>query len=70
MGISPDSNKVLVLVIKLSFQIGLHEKDKRVIKFNKSYFVAPVGEGVGNITKLAGDSVLYRVTSIEELKLL
>lgn len=62
IGISPNSKYDSGFRIKLSFQIGLHEKDKELLNLIKSYF------GVGKISILAGDSVLYRVTSIEELK--
>jgi hypothetical protein len=64
IGISPNSKSSSGFRIKLSFQIGLHEKDKEFLNIIQSYF------GVGNISKLAGDSVLYRVTSIEELKII
>ena len=64
IGISPDNKSSSGFRIKLSFQIGLHEKDKELLNLIKFYF------GVGNISKLAGDSVLYRVTSIEELKII
>jgi len=62
IGISPNSKYYSGFIIKLSFQIGLHKKDKELLNLIKSYF------GVGKISILAGDSVLYRVTSIEELK--
>jgi hypothetical protein len=61
IGISPDNKCSSGFRIKLSFQIGLHEKDKELLNF---IF------GVGKVSKLAADSVLYRVTSIEELKVI
>lgn len=64
IGISPDNKCSSGFRIKLSFQIGLHEKDKELLNLIKSYF------GVGKVSKLAADSVLYRVSSIEELKVI
>jgi hypothetical protein len=64
IGISPNSKSSSGFIIKLSFKIGLHKKDKELLNLIKSYF------GVGKISILASDSVLYRVSSIEELKLI
>ena len=58
IGISPDNKCSSGFRIKLSFQIGLHEKDKELLNLIKYYF------GLGKISILAGDLVLYRVTSI------
>ncbi len=58
IGISPNSKYDSGFRIKLSFQIGLHEKDKELLNLIKYYF------GLGKISILAGDLVLYRVTSI------
>jgi len=64
IGITPNSKSSLKYRIKLSFQIGLHKKDKELLNLIKSYF------GVGEINKLAEDSVLYKVTSIEQLQII
>lgn len=64
IGLSPDKNYNSGYRVKLSFQIGLHEKDLGLLKLIISYF------GVGKISKLASNSVLYRVTSIDELKVI
>lgn len=64
IGISPDSRSSLNYRVKLTFQIGLHKKDEELLNLIKSYF------GVGTINKLAGDSVIYRVTSIEDLQII
>jgi hypothetical protein len=64
IGISPDNKSSSNFRIKLSFQIGLHEKDKDLLDLIKSYF------GVGKVSKLASNSVLYRVSSIDELKVI
>lgn len=64
IGLSPDKKYNSGYRVKLSFQIGLHEKDLGLLKLIISYF------GVGKISKLASNSVLYRVTSIDELKVI
>ena len=64
IGISPDKNYNSGYRVKLSFQIGLHENDLALLKLINSYL------GVGKISKLASNSVLYRVSTIEELKVI
>jgi len=63
IGISPEKNNSGYRV-KLSFQIGLHKKDLALLKLINSNF------GVGKISKLASDSVLFRVSSIDDLKVI
>ena len=59
IGLSPDKKYNSGYRVKLSFQIGFHEKDLGLLKLIISYF------GVGKISKLTSNSVLYRVTSID-----
>lgn len=63
IGISPEKNNSGYRV-KLSFQIGLHKKDLALLKLINSNF------GVGKISKLASNSVLFRVSSIDDLKII
>lgn len=56
------SNKSITgFYIQLSFQIGLHKKDRFLLELIKSYF------GVGNILTKNKDMVFYQVTSIKDL---
>ena len=48
----------------MTFQIGLHLKDKALLESIKEFF------GVGNITKLDYKSFQYRVCSLNELKVI
>lgn len=64
IGLSPDNNYSSGYRVKLSFQIGLHEKDLALLKLINSYF------GVGKISKLASNLVLYRVSTMDELKVI
>jgi hypothetical protein len=53
MGISQDSRSKLGYRVKLSFQIGLHEKDLALLKRIKTFF------GVGSIVKQGLESRFY-----------
>lgn len=64
IGISPDKKYNSGYRVKLSFQIGLHEKDLALLNLINSYF------GIGKISKLASNSVLFIVSSIDELKVI
>jgi hypothetical protein len=64
IGISPDKRFSSGYRVKLSFQIGLHIKDSGLLKLISSYF------GIGIISKLSSDSVLYRVSTIEGLRII
>ena len=61
--ISVDRNKELKIgwTVQLTFQIGLHYKDKALLEEIKNFF------GVGNITKQGPESFQYRVSSIKDL---
>ena len=48
--------------VNLSFNIGLHNKDLELLKLIKAYF------GKGGIIKLGKQSSLFRISSIEDLK--
>lgn len=48
-------------VVELCFQIGLHQKDRPLLELIQLFF------GVGKITKLGKDSILYRVSSNKDL---
>lgn len=51
--------------VQLSFSIGLHQKDKVLLKEIKSFF------GVGSLnTKHGAHSIQYRVFSIEDLEVI
>jgi hypothetical protein len=47
--------------IELIFQIALHKKDRALLELIR----ASLG-GVGNITNLGKDSILYRVSSVKD----
>lgn len=64
IGISPDKKYNTGYRVKLSFQIGLHEKDLALLKLINFYF------GVGKISKLASNSILFRVSNMDELKVI
>lgn len=64
MGISPDSRSSTGYRVKLTFQIGLHEKDRALLELIKSFF------GAGKIAKLGEESVQFRVYTMEELKVI
>jgi len=48
--------------VKLSFQIGLHEKDIVVLKMIQTFF-----NGIGNISKHGSQFVHFRVESVKDL---
>ena len=48
--------------VKLSFQIGLHEKDIVVLKMIQTFF-----NGIGNISKHGSHFVQFRVESVKDL---
>ena len=48
--------------MKLSFQIGLHEKDIVVLKMIQTFF-----NGIGNISKHGSHFVQFRVESVKDL---
>lgn len=49
---------------RVSFQIGVHKKDKDLLKQIKDYL------GVGNIYELESESVQFRVESVKDLKII
>ena len=62
--ISADSTCKSGYRLKLTFQIGLHKKDKVLLELIKEFF------GVGQITELNFKSFQYRVSSLEGLKVI
>jgi hypothetical protein len=64
IGVNPESKHKTGYRIKASFQIGLHEKDLALLKEIKLFF------GVGNISKLGQESVQFRVSGLEDLKII
>jgi len=64
VGLYSDSNYKTGYRVKACFQIGLHKKDLPLLEQIQSYF------GVGKITKLAAESVQFRVTSLEDLNVI
>lgn len=64
VAISPEAKTATGYRIKISFHIGLHQKDLVLLELIKCFF------GIGNITKLGQESILYRVSSIEDLKVI
>jgi hypothetical protein len=64
VSISKDSKFKTNFRIKSSFQIGIHVRDTELLEKIKLFF------GVGNISKLGSEAVQYRVTTIQDLKVI
>lgn len=64
VGVSPDSKSKTDFRVKAIFQIGVHIKDIALLEEIKLFF------NVGNISKLGSDSIQYRVTGINDLKVI
>ncbi|CAF3452586.1 unnamed protein product [Fusarium graminearum] len=52
---------LLLIEVKATFQIGLHEKDLALLEQIRLFF------GVGKVTKLGAESVQYRVSGLDDL---
>ena len=64
VGVSPDSKSKTGYRVKANFQIGLHLKDLALLEQIQLFF------GVGKISKLAAESVQFRVYALEDLKVI
>ena len=64
VGVSPDSQSKTGYRVKANFQIGLHLKDLALLEQIQLFF------GVGKISKLAAESVQFRVYALEDLKVI
>lgn len=64
VGVSPNSKYKTDFRVKATFQVGLHIKDIALLEEIKLFF------NVGNISKLGTDSIQYRVTGINDLKVI
>jgi hypothetical protein len=64
IGVSSDPKFKTGYRVKATFQIGLHAKDLALLEQIKLFF------GVGKITKLATESIQFRVSGLEDLNLI
>ena len=64
VGISPGPKHKIGHRVKATFQIGLHIKDKALLEQIQLFF------GVGQISKLGAESVQFRVSALEDLKVI
>lgn len=64
VGVSPNQKSKTGFRVKIIFQIGVHIKDFALLKQIKFFF------GVGNISNLGQESIQYRVSALEDLKVI